>query len=443
MASRAVMSSTGTECIGKTKKGYFSFHIAETTEYLVKTGLGIKGISVDRKFFLWPGQKLSSVDLKPRNISFELHSISKDLVPFSLPTTFTIAPHDPETDMDGFKRYAQRMNGLTEAEFHTILTGVIHGQTRILAGKLNVMQIFNDRDAFKMNIQVNVEKELIPWGLSVTNANVSELRDMPGEENKYFASLQMKAISGATNDARVEVAEAKKRGDIGTATRDGEASVETTRINAANVTARNARQQEIERSNNQLRLVKLECEQEQAVRQKEAQMAPMNREAILQTELNKLDAMKQLEFLRSTQFAKATVEAESLAKVAEGRATATKLEADADLYKAQKEAEAILAKAQAQAEGLQRFMDTAEPDLVKFYLGLERNLFVDMAQKTAQAVQGLNPKINIWNTGASGESDAMSPLRNLFTSIPPMLDAVQTQTGVRMPSWMPQQATEA
>ena len=170
-------------------------------------------------------------------------------------------------------------------------------------------------------------------------------------------------------------------------------------------------------------------------------MAPMNREAILQTELNKLDAMKQLEFLRSTQFAKATVEAESLAKVAEGRAT--KLEADADLYKAQKEAEAILAKAQAQAEGLQRFMDTAEPDLVKFYLGLERNLFVDMAQKTAQAVQGLNPKINIWNTGASGESDAMSPLRNLFTSIPPMLDAVQTQTGVRMPSWMPQQTTEA
>ncbi|CAL8461263.1 g794 [Coccomyxa elongata] len=229
---------------------------------------------------------------------------------------------------------------------------------------------------------------------------------MPGEENKYFASLQMKAISGATNDARVEVAKAKKRGDIGTATTDGEASAETTRINAANV-----RQQEIERSNNQLRLVKLECEQEQAVRQKEAQIAPMNCEAILQTELNKLDAMKQLEFLRSTQFAKTTVEAESLANVAEGRATATKLEADVDLYKAQKEALAILAKAQAQAEG---FMDTAEPELVKFFLGLERNLFVDMAEKTAQAVQGLNPKINI----SSGESDAMSPLRNLLHQHP-------------------------
>lgn len=88
-------------------------------------------------------------------------------------------------------------------------------------------------------------------------------------------------------------------------------------------------------------------------------------------------------------------------------------------------------------------MSKDQPQHVKFYLGLERNLFVDMAQKTAQAVQGLNPKINIWNTGASGESDAMGTLRSLFTSIPPMLDAVQTQTGVRMPSWVPQQATEA
>ena len=55
-------------------------------------------------------------------------------MPFDIPVTFTIAPHDPNTDAEGFLRYASRMNGLTEAEFHTILTGVIHGQTRILAG---------------------------------------------------------------------------------------------------------------------------------------------------------------------------------------------------------------------------------------------------------------------------------------------------------------------
>lgn len=47
-----------------------------------------------------------------------------------------------------------------------------------------------------------MEKELIPYGLSVTNANISELRDMPGDDNRYFESLKQKAISGATNMAR-------------------------------------------------------------------------------------------------------------------------------------------------------------------------------------------------------------------------------------------------
>ena len=41
----------------------------------------------------------------------------------------------------------------------------------------------------------------------------------------------------------------------------------------------------------------------------------------------------------------------------------------------------------------------------------------------AQAVKGLNPKINIWTTG-SGEgpsADSMGPLRNLFTTLPPLV----------------------
>ena len=62
-------------------------------------------------------------------------SISKDLVPFDVPVTFTIQVHDPHTDEAGFLRYAQRINNLTEAEYYTILTGIIHGQTRILAGE--------------------------------------------------------------------------------------------------------------------------------------------------------------------------------------------------------------------------------------------------------------------------------------------------------------------
>ena len=43
----------------------------------------------------------------------------------------------------------------------------------------------------------------IPFGCSVINANISELRDMPGEDNKYFESLKAKAIT-ATQEARYD-----------------------------------------------------------------------------------------------------------------------------------------------------------------------------------------------------------------------------------------------
>lgn len=42
-------------------------------------------------------------------------------------------------------------------------------------------------------------------------------------------------------------------------------------------------------------------------------------------------------------------------------------------------------------------------ELAKFYLGLQSGLFVDMAAQTAAAIQGLSPKINVWNTGAAGK----------------------------------------
>ena len=43
------------------------------------------------------------------------------------------------------------------------------------------------------------------------------------------------------------------------------------------------------------------------------------------------------------------------------------------------QAKAILAKATAKAEGLQAMLNMAEPELVRFYLALDKNLFTDMA----------------------------------------------------------------
>lgn len=47
------------------------------------------------------------------------------------------------------------------------------------------------------------------------------------------------------------------------------------------------------------------------------------------------------------------------------------------------QAKAILAKANAKAEGLQAMLNMADPDLVRFYLALDRGLFTDMAGESS------------------------------------------------------------
>lgn len=79
-----------------------------------------------------------------------------------------------------------------------------------------------------------------------------------------------------------------------------------------------------------------------------------------------------------------------MAQIAEGQAAAKRAlaeaelfaaqkRAEAELFAAQKEAEGILAKANAQAEGLQKFLNVGDPDLIKFYMALEKNLYTDIA----------------------------------------------------------------
>lgn len=117
-----------------------------------------------------------------------------------------------------------------------------------------------------------------------------------------------------------------------------------------------------------------------------------------------------------------------LTKEAEAAATSKKLEAEAitEMAKAYKE----LAIAFGGADGLLK------------YLMIERGVYTDLAKQNAEAIRGLQPKINVWNTGGGGAgegaSDPMASIRNIFQGLPPMLAAVHEQTGMAPPSWMVQ-----
>lgn len=62
------------------------------------------------------------------------------------------------------------------------------------------------------------------------NANVKELQDTPGSE--YFAFLSRKAHEGALNQAKIDVAEARMKGEIGEAEKKGHTKQEISKIDA-------------------------------------------------------------------------------------------------------------------------------------------------------------------------------------------------------------------
>lgn len=412
------------------------YYACDANEFLVKTGLWIDDICASKKAMKWPFQKVKFINLNPDDYHFDLNNMSKELVPFKLPMVFTIGPIDPGVDMEGFLRYARKMSGLTEQQIKEIISGVVHGETRVLSAKLTVQEMFQERKKFKDEVHEQVAKILEEFGLHISNSNIAEMKDLD-TENKYFYNLKQKALEQASNQAKIDIAEEKKKGNVGETQRNCDAEVGMKEIEARTTKLKNENEKQIAESNKNLQVARYQFTQEQETKKIETENAPKQREQELKTELQKKTAQAKLEELRASELAQSKVDAEKEIAKAHGDATAIERRADATLYEAQKIAEGILAKTSAQAEGLQRFLDIKDPEMVKFFMAVDKNVFVDLAQKTADAVQGMAPKINIWNTGTSNDSNPLATIKELFTSLPPMLDAVQSQTNIKMPGWLP------
>lgn len=72
------------------------------------------------------------------------------------------------------------------------------------------------------------------------------------------------------------------------------------------------------------------------------------------------------------------------------------------------------------------------------FLMLQNNTYEKLAAQNAQAIHGLQPKINVWTTGNQEGADSMAPIRNLFQSMPPLFSTIQDQTGMQPPAWLAQ-----
>lgn len=508
-----------------------SFRIAAPDEYLAVTGMGIETVKITKAAWVLPFQRCMRFSVQPHDYAMDLQAMTREKLQFSLPVIFTVGPdlnqrganttsrdgnnnngpssaqpthegrsndhhhddsihHDPEAEHgirredrgDALMKYAMlladadsKRNNMSPSHGHveSIVKGIIEGETRVLVSSMTMEEIFTEREVFKRRIFRNIQSELSQFGLKIYNANVKELKDAP--KSNYFESLSRKAHEGATNQARIDVAEAQLRGNVGEAQRRGEQDRELAKIHAETAVAKTERDGEKAQAEARLSTRQTNLQNEVDIARVTAQRALESRDEDLKKQVEVKRAAAEMERLRASDVVKASIAREAKQQKADGeayaveadaraRATARQREADAAAYSARVEAEAEnyatqqRAEADAQkkikeAEGISAMaeayakMATAlgGPSGLLQYMMIEKGVYTELAQSNASAVKGMQPKISVWNTGpasSSGDgaaggagSSGLDTMRNVYQMLPPLMTTINEQTGITLPEW--------
>lgn len=276
--------------------------------------------------FVWPViQEWSYLSLEPVQIDIPLKdALSFENIRVSVPSVFTVAVGtEPEVRTNA----AVRLLTLDQNHIKRQAQDIIFGQLRQVIASMRIEEINRDRDAFLHNIQSSLEPELKKVGLVLINVNITDIND----ESGYIEAIGRKAASQAVQQARGDVAEQEKLGEIRVAEAERERYVQV-----ANATKlRDIGMQEAEREK-AVRLAELAKEQsvgEQLARlEQERQVKEAQREqAVRLAELDKEQKVGEQT---------AAFEREAQVKAAEQRKRVAVAEA---------EAKAIAGEAQSQA----------------------------------------------------------------------------------------------
>jgi flotillin len=159
--------------------------------------------------FVWPViQEYAYMSLEPMQINIPLKdALSFENIRVAVPSVFTVAVGaDSETQQNA----ATRLLGLTQQQTIAQAQDIIFGQLRQVIASMTIDQINRDRDAFLHKIQVSLEPELKKIGLVLINVNIHDLRD----ESGYIEAIGRKAAATAVQQARGDVAEQEKTGEV-------------------------------------------------------------------------------------------------------------------------------------------------------------------------------------------------------------------------------------
>lgn len=288
-------------------------------------------------------------------------------------------------------------------------------------------------------------------------------------ENKYFYYRKQKALQEANASARVAVAEAKMRGDVGEKEREGQTRQQQAIIEAEVKKAENERTRVIEESNKDLQVKMSEFSREKEIAAIEAHQASQMREAELAAQVERQRLTQCTEAQRAHEMSKAQVDYEKLLKISAAEADALRVKTEADAFRIEQLARADATSVRlasdarliegmnqakvneellrAQMSGLRFTVEATQGDVEmarNIFLTQEaykRDLYPQLASHVAQAFQGLHPNLNVWVTPSSSKDDSSSSSANqmgdltsqMAKVILPVMDMGSQILGLRTP----------
>jgi flotillin len=437
------------------------------------------------------------LSLEPIQIEIPLRgALSVENIRVNVPSVFTVAIG---TQPDVMTNAAIRLLDLSVQDVRKQAEEIIFGQLRQVIASMGIEDINRNRDTFLEHIQNSVEPELKKIGLVLINVNITDITD----ESGYIDAIGKKAASQAIQQARGDVADQEKLGEVRVADADREKAIqvaaatklreigtrEAQREQAVRLaelvkeqtigeqTAAFQRDTQVKEAEQQMRISVAEANAkavdgenvaEAKVAASQATLLVQKAEAYQRGEVKKREAEAAVVEAQNRAMAKAAlaqaerVEAEERAKL-EAPAKAQKArilvdaeaEADRRRLEAEGEAAAIYAKLEAEArgqyeilakkgEGLKQIVEACGGAKEAFQLMMLEHLDT-LAESSAKAISNIKfDKIVVWENGggANGRSNTADFLHKMSGTLPPMLQVMRDIGGVDIPESLARLAGE-
>ncbi len=375
--------------------------------------------------FVWPLiQDSKFIELTPMTINIPLKgALSFQNIRINVPSTFTIAI---DITPEAMNNASVRLLELDSKEIENMASEIIFGQLRLTVASLTIEQINQDREKFLLAMRNNIAPELKKIGLTLINVNITDITD----ESGYIESIGKKAASTAINQAKVDVAEEEKKGDIGAAGAEKERRVQVAEFNADAVKGENESNAQVADYNATLAEKEAEADKKGKVAQQKA--AAEIQQAKAEAETKRLEA----EEIVPKEIGKRKIE----------------IDADAEAEKKRREArgnaDAIIAVKTAEAEGIKKVLNSKAEGYNKLVSSCSNNakdaatmLLVEKLEEVVklqvEAIKNIKiDKVTVWDSG-NGEkgSSTANFLSSLVKSLPALHD-VAGMAGIKLPDYL-------